>query len=322
VLAGGRVQLRVVSCGLDKYWLISRVGSVRHAAMSDLWKKRWTPISPQLDASGKNLVAIRNLYGPDVKAEPIPLSNAAPPQNDIDTHYSYTSMSLAVASSLSVGQYVDASVNFNQRIHSFDFAVGIFESFDAAVIPDDQIISGTFWGMAVRILLRVKALKADVSVEANVGPVGFASAVELGHAAVEFQADAVCSDPLVLAAMLEGVPLTGKFDIQAYNRFSGKLADAQAAMLASARADPSKLLPIGVMLRSKIDSQSFLDEAKSMRWALGQMAAGQNLASALGRVPPSVDTELVKELYRYKLDNNGQGPVDSDTASWARDQLR
>ncbi len=286
--------------------------------MSDLWRKNWTPIAPQTDERG-NLCAITSLFGAGVDARPTALDpSSLVPQDDLDIHYSYSSMSLAVATTLSIGSYVDASVNFDERVHSFDFAVGLFKSFDAPVLPDDKIVTGTFWGMTVRILLRVKVLKAGLEVEANAGPVGFASAVELGHAKVEFQADGICSDPIVLAAVLEGIPLTGKFDIQAYNRFSEKLASAQSEMLRSARSHPERLLPIGVTLRTNIDNDSFMDEARSMRWALSQMHAGRDLKRALSIAPAWVDKQLVEELYRYKLGGDGRRPVDHNAATWAK----
>jgi hypothetical protein len=286
-----------------------------------MWQKSWTPISPERDPDG-GLRAIRELFGPRVQATPIPLSDEALAAGRVKMSMSYTRMSQAVAASLSVGKYVDTNVNFHKEIHVFDFAVGCFESFDEATLPVGQIITATFWGMSLRVLFRARSLDAKAKIDFNAGPVGVAAAVELGHASVEFQVDAICSDPLVFASVLEGVPLTGKFDIQAYARFSQKLADAQLAMLRSARSNPGKLLPIGVLLSDNADERNFLDEAKSIRWALGQIAAGRALDSALAKLASGVDKAVVEETYRHCLGKDGTAKIKAADAKWAQSELR
>lgn len=284
------------------------------------WKKEWTPISPQRDEDG-HLRAIRELLGPSVNAAPVPLSTGTSADLKVEMVSSYMSMSLAVASAMSIGNYVDASANFHEKIHVFDFAVGRFESFDEPVLPVDQVITATFWGMSLRVLFRVRLLDVGANVDAEAGPVSFAAAVELGRATVEFQADSICSDPLVFAAVLEGIPLTGKFDIQAYTRFSAKVLEAQRMMLSVAGSDPTRLSPIGVRLSERTDERSFLDEAKSIRWALAQMEGGRTLTKALLMHPAEIDKSVVEATYRYRLGGDGTKSISASDASWAKREL-
>ncbi|MBL9100628.1 MAG: hypothetical protein JNL82_06710 [Myxococcales bacterium] len=279
--------------------------------MSIAFTPNYMPIASELDGEG-HLEVLRSLYG-KVDARPIPRPQTTA---DASISYNYYSMSLAMAARVGVGKYVDLDVNGSSRVDCFDFAVGVLASFTGDSLPDDKIVRQTFWGSTVRVVLRIHALDSHVKLDIPAGPVSYAAAVELGRARVEYQVEGVATAPSVFAAVLRSLPLGGRFDVAAHARLSNALHTVLKTMLKAVQSGEG-LAPIGVTLQSR-PHEPFLAEARTLRWASGQMAAGQSLAQARLRRPAWADEALVTQFYCNRLSGTGEGPIKPADASWAQ----
>lgn len=280
--------------------------------MSIAFKPNYMPIVSDLDAEG-HLEVLRALYGKTADTRPVPRQQSTAKAG---ISYNLYSMSLSMASTLGIGEYYDLDVNASSRVDCFDFAVGVLESFSGATMPSGQVVRQTFWGSTVRVLLRIHALDSKMKLDIPAGPVSYAAAVELGRARVEYQIEGLSASPKVFAAVLRSLPLGGRFDVAAHARLSNALRDVLKMMLASVQAGEG-LAPIGVTLQSR-PHEPFLDEARALRWASGQMAASQSLTQARLHRPTWVDEPLLTQFYRTRLAGDGEGPIQPADASWAK----
>lgn len=280
--------------------------------MSIAFTPNYMPILSELDSEG-HLEVLRAIYGKDADARPIPLQQ---PNANAAISYNLNSMSLAMAAKLGVGKYLDSDVNASSRVDCFDFAVGILQSFTGDSMPTNKVIRQTFWGSTIRVLLRIHALDSHVKLDIPAGPVSYAAAVELGRARVEYQVEGLSTSPKVFAAVLRSLPLGGRFDVAAHARLSSALRSVLHEMLATVQAGEG-LAPIGVTLQARA-REPFIDDARTLRWASGQMAASQSLARARLHRPAWVDEAMLTQFYQNRLEGDGEGPIRPADASWAK----
>lgn len=264
------------------------------------------------------MLAIKRIYGDNQLALPIDLGNS-PAQDEIDSKLNYFRTSLAMASHLGIGNYADIEVSHAHFVDVFDFAVGKFKRFSESSLPDKQVITGTFWGLSLRLIFQASTIDAKTKLDVKTGPVAFAAAVELGQIALQYQVECVGASPRVMAAALRGVPVISKFDVAAYSRLSSALQNIISEMVATARKHPEQLLPIGVTLSRP--PGGLLEEARSIRYAMGQLADGRKLRAAQELRPPWANASIVDLVYAEKLGAGAQGPVPAAAATAARQWL-
>jgi hypothetical protein len=178
----------------------------------------------------------------------------------------------------------------------------------------DAKVLATFWGSALRLLLRVRALDA----KATGSFANLAAAVETKAAQVEYEATLVGSaTPRLFAAALRGLPLFGSLDMAAYESLMGGVSRI-SGMLADRLTESKDFRPIAVELNYKAPD-SAQDEALATRFSMLRIARGLSQQQAQQINRGRFDVDIIRETYRRVL---GTAEVISDEhKALARDWL-
>ncbi len=257
--------------------------------MSD---ERLVPINPARDEKGR----IKSLFpfvGNDLD-DALPYPEKLPPEDlaQKKTIVNYFHTSASTAAKLGIMDVLATSRDYLSEAAVYEILVGTHEIRSGDVT--NYLVRETFWGSSIRIVMRVRALDA----KATVGFAQLAASVELRKAQVEYEIKTVgAATPEMLATALEGMPLFGTLDFDAYTRFIEAAGDlAQTLMTELTLPDA----PVAVKLEYHPSGQSTSD-ALTTRYAMVSITHRKPLDAALREAPQDVDPFVIQQTYRRIL---------------------
>jgi hypothetical protein len=257
--------------------------------MSD---ERLVPVNPGRDEGGR----IKSLL-PFVGArldDALPYPEALTPEDlaERTTIVNFFQTSARTAATLGIMDALATSSDYLSEAAVFEILVGTHKIRAGDVTG--CFVRETFWGSSIRIVMRVKARDSKAS-----GSFGMlAASVELGSAEVEYEVKSVGGvSTELLAIALEGMPLFGTLDFDAYTRFTAAADDIAQRLMA--QVSP-RAVPVAVKLRYHPAKES-TSEAISMRYAMVSIAHLLPLADALRAAPQGFEPLVIHEAYQKVL---------------------
>lgn len=269
----------------------------------------YVPVAPELDAQGRLRVLVP-LLGDCAKTFP-----EKPPVVDSTTGLDLTAKwyqtTMQAAAKLGLGGAFSVAAEGYCQVMVMDAVVGI-NRHRVGRIPEGIKILGTFWGFTLRVVMRVRSLKAETRLDLGY----IAAAVEVGAAEVQYSVVAHGIDRKLFATALKEVPMFGRFDYTVFSRLSTALDQLKAEL--ADRVTRAPLLPIGVYLDNDPFDADIRSAARSVRWTMKQIAAGICGSVALAGAPGWVSYSIAEQVY-HEL---GQFDLDDDISDQAADKAR
>lgn len=256
----------------------------------------WLPINPTRTSKGA-WVSLAKVVGDD-KAKPIPLDAGDDPLTSSFTLVD-SEIALSVAGKLAVGSIFGGTAGYDEHAFYLDGAAYTEKYAEPA---GGQGVLGTRWGVGLRVLLRVKKIKADVNL--NFGMVG--AAVQLGYASAQYEIQGIGIGIDGLQIVLGALGGRGDFTSETYY----KINDAVLSKLADyikANAAKLKPQPFAVQLIQPIDIDPMV-VARPIVFAMRRIREGSSLNDALGRASGKYEETEIKAVYG-KI-SPGSGPDD------------
>lgn len=256
----------------------------------------WLPINPTRTSKGA-WVSLAKVFGEN-NARPVPLD---PADNPLTSSFTLvdSEISLSVAGKLAVGSIFGGTLGYDEHAFYLD-AAAYTEKYAEPAGP--QGILGTRWGVGLRVLLRVKKVKTDLSLA--FGMVG--AAVQLGYASAQYEIQGIGIGIDGLQIVLGELGGRGDFNSETYY----KINDAVLSKLANyikTNAANLKPQPFAVQLIQPIDLDPIV-AARPIVFAMRRVREGSSLNDALSRAAGKYDEAEIKTVYA-KL-NPGAGPDD------------
>ena len=156
------------------------------------------PVNP-LRTPGGDLVSLVRVLGVG-KASPIALDAGKKLNN---TKVSAQDISVSLAAKLGIGSIFSGSVSYNDHGYYLD-AMAFSDQYQERSGPDATVYA-TRWGVGLRILLRVQALQANLSL--NYAVIG--AAVQLGYARASYEVQTYGMGAAALSIVLGGLADVG-----------------------------------------------------------------------------------------------------------------
>lgn len=227
------------------------------------------PIDPTL-IDGR-LTALVSLIGAD-EAVPVALGPRLPGEAwdvDIETRIGSTS----AMAQLSVANAFSAHNSFGAQTAVIDAMVG--KSRIAGAADAARTITGTFWGVGLRIAVTFRA----VDVDADLTFAAIAASAELKQLDVSYEIASVGLGAEQLAAVLRKIPPMGTLNMSTFAAIQS-MRDALVASLLLAMTPESTLYPTSVTLAASPMTEE-LTEAAEYRFAMRHIAAARSRDEAL-----------------------------------------
>ena len=246
------------------------------------------PINPVRDKNNALAVLVAEL-GPEL-ARPVPLPEGANPfqSGQVDMG----ALSISLAASLSVGTIFGGSVSANDRGYYWD--IGAFTDVIAAD-PKPGGITATRWGVALRVLLRVRDLSGSASL--GISMVGAAVELNMAQARYEILGLGIGIDGLLL--VLDELPALGDFTHETYLKLNGAVMKKMAAYI-NDNIGALHPQPLAVHVDRDLDP---ISRARAVLYAVRAIAGQQSLRGALDLAPVGLDRETVRSVYKDRTGN-------------------
>jgi hypothetical protein len=251
-------------------------------------EEKLIPVSPARDTQGRILSLLPFVDGKWDDALPYPskLTEEDRAQRKMVVNFFQTSAS--TAAKLGIMGALSTSSNYLYDAAVFEILIGTHKIRSGDVT--NYLVRETFWGSSIRIAMRIKAL--DVKAAGGFGLI--AASVELGTAQVEYEITTLGTiSPFMLATALEGMPLFGTLNFDAYTQFT-EAAESIAHQLMDEAG--TSVVPVAVKLKYHPPQQSMI-EALSKRYAMIAIIRTKNLTTALKEAPKDLDPFVIKDAY-------------------------
>ncbi|WP_338869428.1 hypothetical protein [Myxococcus stipitatus] len=270
------------------------------------------PIDPGLDENG-NIRVLVPIFGAEASVPYPQLAPVFDPAMGIEVLSSYYESTLQAAASIGMGGLFQMKAEGFYKAVVMDFRAG-FPKFRTGA-PGTTKILGTFWGVTVRVAMRVRTIAAS----ARMDLASLAASVETGAAEVQYSVSAVGVDRRIFAAALRGVPLFGKLDYTGFARLSAALVALKAPL--TDRLSTHPLLPISVWVENPFDA-NIISEGRSVRWAMSKISSRVKYETALAQAPSWANLMIARRAYQDILGNAFTIDVPEHAAKRARDWLK
>ena len=250
------------------------------------------PINPTRTRTGALAVLAAEL-GED-QAQPVSLAGADPFSN---FQVVSDALSVSMAASLNIGSIFSGSASANEKGFFFDAMTFTDRYMDQPVAGG---IVGTRWGIGLRVLLRVRNLAANASL--NFGMVGAAVELNMAQARYEILGLGIGIDGLIL--VLEELPALGDFKYETYLMLNGSVVKKLAAYIKDNKS-ALQPQPVAVAVARPLDPSL---RARAIYYAVRSIASGQPLGRALDKAPIVLDHETIRRIY---IDRTGSDDLEA-----------
>ncbi len=257
------------------------------------------PINPVRTKSGALAVLVAELG--EERARPTPLPPGADPFES--GHVDMGALSVSLAASLNVGTIFGGSLSANDK--GFFWDIGAYTD-----VPDDDPapggITATRWGVALRVLLRVRDLSGSASL--GISMVGAAVELNMAQARYEILGLGIGIDGLLL--VLDELPALGDFTHETYLKLNGAVMKKMADYI---RDNVGALhpQPLAVEVDRDLDPGA---RARATVYAIRSIADGQTLGAALELAPVGLDRAMIRGVYQDRTGSQEPAAIPSDTA--------
>jgi hypothetical protein len=250
------------------------------------------PVNPARDDKGR-IKSLLPFVG-DSPDDALPYPEALKPEDlaERKTIVNFFQTSASTAAKLGIMDTLATSSDYLSEAAVFELLIGTHKIRSGDVTP--YLVRETFWGSSIRIVLRVKSLDA----KATSGFAQLAASVEMRKAQVEYEIKTVGAvTPEMLSTALEGMPLFGTLDFDAYTRINEAALELATTLMEKTSPDA---VPVAVKLKYHPAQHSTV-EALSMRFAMIAIAHQKPLEMALKEAPSCVDHFVIQEAYQAVL---------------------
>ena len=253
-------------------------------------EEKLIPVSPARDSQGRIVSLFPFVDGKWDDALPYPTQLTAEDVVQRKMLVNFFQTSASVAAKLGIMGALGTSSDYLCDAAVFEILIGTHKIRSGDVT--NYLVRETFWGSSIRIAMRVKTLDAKAS-----GGFGMlAASVELGTAQVEYEVSTFGAvSPHMLATALEGMPLFGTLNFDAYIQFTQAAEDIAQQLMAETNTKPASV-PVAVKLKYHPPKQS-MTEALTKRYAMLAIIRSKPLDAALGDAPEELDPFVIKETY-------------------------
>lgn len=195
-------------------------------------------------------------------------------------------LSVSLAAKLGLSAIFNGSVSANDKGFCFD-AMTYTDQYTETQVGGG--IAGTRYGVGLRVLLRVRDLSVDASL--NMGMVG--AAVALGRAQATYEIKGLGLGPGILPLILGDLPVLGDFTYETYLKLNSTVVKKVADYI-KANKDTLTAVPVSVAVVRPLD---YSGQARVTYYAMRQIAKGRPLGRALDAAPPALDRETIRSVY-------------------------
>jgi len=260
------------------------------------------PVDPALTDDG-NFRSLAPFF-PEKKCAPVPLGTVDNPT--YAANINFFSCSASVAAKLGVSDLFSVSGGYMDRAAVADVTLGI-PRYIVGNIPADQRVSATFWGVGLRIAMRIRTANAQASASFAV----LSASVQLKRAQVQYQVSGLGLPVKLFVTALRGLPVFGSLDYESYAAL-GRIKNEFASTIKQS-LKPDDLLPMGVLTTEDIISDDLMKESHSVRYAMLRIANRIPLAEAEASATSAIDSSVLRDVYAKTLPTGQSTP--SDVAS-------
>lgn len=250
------------------------------------------PVDPKMDAQLRLASLLRYAQDAPDRAKVLPLPNELTAQ---DTTFEETLFVATVetATKLNVAGAFQFSADTLHEVGVCDMKYGVLHSYPSGALPSDSLARGAFWGSSLRMTLKTSVGNLDAG--ASLGAV--AARAQAGLSAIEYELTVVgdiASSLEFFAAALDGLPIMGTFDYEAYAYFKSRQKALRRLFIALAPQRPTTV--IAAELAGKLEPTAY-KKTMSMHYAMRCILDGLLVGAAVARAPDSVESAIVTATY-------------------------